>query len=112
MSCTRKLLVLSLYRRGEKEGDSALDIKVMTRMLCFAFLSQPVLLPDFLYSQSDFYRGKTLRIVRGHDERMEINFVRPISFRIAHQMSVPEENQKAIRELPRDTKTKSYCPRL
>src|SRR5215475_6885324 len=39
------------------------------------------LAPDFLYSQSDFYRGKTLRIVRGHDERMEINFVRPISFR-------------------------------
>jgi hypothetical protein len=43
---------------------------------------------------------------------MEINFVRPISFRIAHQMSVPEENQKAIRELPRDAKTKTHCPRL
>ena len=112
MSCTRKLLVLSLYRRGEKEGDSALDIKVMTRMLCFAFLSQPVLLPDFLYSQSDFYRGKTLRIVRGHDERMEINFVRRYPFGIAQQMSVPEKNQKAIRELPRDDKAKTYCPRL
>src|SRR5215831_4371142 len=80
-SCTRKLLVLSLYHRGEKEGDSAMDIKVMTRILCFAVLTQPVLLPDFLYSQSDFYRGKTLRIVHGRDERMEINFVRPISIR-------------------------------
>src|SRR5262245_14461904 len=39
------------------------------------------LAPDFLYSQSDFYRGKTLRIVHGRDERMEINFVRPISIR-------------------------------
>jgi len=33
-------------------------------------------------------------------------------FAIAHQMSVPEENQKAIRELPRDAKTKTHCPRL
>src|SRR5215475_2485413 len=83
-NCTRKLLVPRLYPRGEKEGDSAMDIKVRTRFLCFAVLSQLVLLPDFLYSQSDFYRGKTLRIVHGRDERMEINFVRPISFRIAH----------------------------
>jgi len=27
-------------------------------------------------------------------------------------MSVPEKNQKAIRELPRDDKAKTYCPRL
>ena len=44
-----------------------MDIKIMTRILCFAVLSQLVLLPDFLYSQSDFYRGKTLRIVHGRD---------------------------------------------
>src|SRR5262245_35274272 len=66
-SCTRKLWVPSLYRRGEKEGDSAMDIKIMLRILCFAVISQLVLLPDFLYSQSDFYRGKTLRIVHGRD---------------------------------------------
>lgn len=71
-----------------------MDIKVMTRIYASRFYHSRSKLPDFLYSQSDFYRGKTLRIVRGHDERMEINFVRPISFRIAHQMSVPEENQK------------------
>jgi tripartite-type tricarboxylate transporter receptor subunit TctC len=44
-----------------------MDIKVMTRILCFVVLSQLVLLTDFLYSQSDFYRGKTLRIVHGRD---------------------------------------------
>ena len=44
-----------------------MEIKIMTRILCFAVLTQLVLLPDFLYSQSDFYRGKTLRIVHGRD---------------------------------------------
>src|SRR5262249_17066154 len=80
-SCTRKLLVLSRYHRGEKEGDSAMDIKVMTRIYASRFYHSWPCTPDFLYSQSDFYRGKTLRIVHGRDERMEINFVRPISIR-------------------------------
>jgi len=44
-----------------------MEIKIMTRILCFAVLTQLVLQPDFLYSQSDFYRGKTLRIVHGRD---------------------------------------------
>ena len=44
-----------------------MEIKIMTRILCFAVLTQLVLLPDFLYSQADFYRGKTLRIVHGRD---------------------------------------------
>ena len=44
-----------------------MKIKVMTRILCSALLTQLVLLPDFLYSQSDFYRGKTIRIVHGRD---------------------------------------------
>ena len=39
----------------------------MTRILCSALLTLPVLLPEFLYSQSDFYRGKTIRIVHGRD---------------------------------------------
>ncbi|HVH91588.1 MAG TPA: hypothetical protein VM783_09405 [Candidatus Acidoferrum sp.] len=42
-------------------------IKIVTRILCCALLIQLVLLPDFLYSQSDFYRGKTIRIVHGRD---------------------------------------------
>ena len=33
--------------------------------LSAALLTQLVLLPDFLYSQSDFYRGKTITIVHG-----------------------------------------------
>ena len=37
----------------------------MTRILCSALLTQLVLLPDFLYSQSDFYRGKTITIIHG-----------------------------------------------
>ena len=44
-----------------------MEIKITTRILCYALLTQLVLLPDFLYSQSDFYRGKTLRIVHGRD---------------------------------------------
>ena len=39
--------------------------KIMTRILCSALLTQLVLLPDFLYSQSDFYRGKTITIIHG-----------------------------------------------
>lgn len=42
-------------------------IRIMTRILYAALLTQLVLVPDFLYSQSDFYRGKTLRIVHGRD---------------------------------------------
>ena len=39
--------------------------KIMTRILCSALLTQLVLLPDFLYAQSDFYRGKTITIIHG-----------------------------------------------
>src|SRR5262245_2207578 len=37
----------------------------MTRILGSALLTQLVLLPDFLYSQSEFYRGKTITIIHG-----------------------------------------------
>jgi tripartite-type tricarboxylate transporter receptor subunit TctC len=42
-----------------------MKMKVMKRILCSAMLTQIVLLPDFLYSQSDFYRGKTITIIHG-----------------------------------------------
>jgi hypothetical protein len=40
-------------------------IKMMPRILCTALLAQLVFLPDFLYSQSDFYRGKTITLIHG-----------------------------------------------
>ena len=33
--------------------------------LAAALLTHLALLPDFLYSQSDFYRGKTITIIHG-----------------------------------------------
>src|SRR5262249_18692453 len=42
-----------------------MKIKIMPRILCSALLAQLVLLPDLLYSQSDFYRGKTITIIHG-----------------------------------------------
>jgi hypothetical protein len=39
--------------------------KNMTRILQSMLLAQLVLLPDFLYSQSEFYRGKTITIIHG-----------------------------------------------
>jgi hypothetical protein len=39
--------------------------KIMTRILSSALFTQLVLLPNFLYSQSDFYRGKTITIIHG-----------------------------------------------
>ncbi len=43
-----------------------MKIKIMPRILFSALLTQLVLLlPDFLYSQTDFYRGKTITIVQG-----------------------------------------------
>jgi hypothetical protein len=42
-----------------------MKIKIMTWILCSALLTQLVLLPDFVYAQSDFYRGKTITIVQG-----------------------------------------------
>ena len=39
--------------------------KIMTLILGSALLAQLVLLPDFLYLQSDFYRGKTITIIHG-----------------------------------------------
>jgi tripartite-type tricarboxylate transporter receptor subunit TctC len=44
-----------------------MNTRTMTRLLCSALLTQLVLLPDLLYSQSDFYKGKTIRIVHGRD---------------------------------------------
>jgi tripartite-type tricarboxylate transporter receptor subunit TctC len=44
-----------------------MDIKIITRTLGLALLVQLVLLSDCLYAQSDFYRGKTIRIVHGRD---------------------------------------------
>ena len=44
-----------------------MKIKIMTPILCSALLTQLVMLPDLLYSQSDFYRGKTIRMVHGRD---------------------------------------------
>jgi len=41
--------------------------KNMTRVLGLALLTQLVLLPDVLYSQSEFYRGKTIRIIHGRN---------------------------------------------
>src|ERR687891_2734721 len=40
-------------------------INIMMRILCSALLTQLVLLPDFLYSQSDFYKGKTVTLIHG-----------------------------------------------
>src|SRR4029453_9197834 len=42
-----------------------MKIKIMLRILCSALLTQVGLLPDFVYSQSDFYRGKTITIIHG-----------------------------------------------
>src|SRR6185295_9531459 len=44
-----------------------MKIKIMTPILCSALLTQLVVLPELLYSQSDFYRGKTIRMVHGRD---------------------------------------------
>jgi tripartite-type tricarboxylate transporter receptor subunit TctC len=41
--------------------------KIIARILSCAMLTQWIFLPDFLYAQSDFYRGKTIRIVHGRD---------------------------------------------
>jgi tripartite-type tricarboxylate transporter receptor subunit TctC len=39
----------------------------LTRILCWALLIQLVSLPDFLYAQADFYKGKTIRIIHGRN---------------------------------------------
>ena len=39
----------------------------LTWILCSALLIQLVLLPDFLYAQADFYKGKTIRIIHGRN---------------------------------------------
>jgi hypothetical protein len=39
--------------------------KIMTWILCSALVTQLAMLADFVYAQSDFYRGKTITIVQG-----------------------------------------------
>ena len=39
----------------------------LTRILCSVLLIQLVSLPDFLYAQGDFYKGKTVRIIQGRN---------------------------------------------
>jgi hypothetical protein len=63
-------------------------IKIITRTLCSALQTQLVLLPDFLYSQSDFYRTST-----GKYQKLVGDEVEPL---------MPEELAKAIRDVPRD----------
>src|SRR5262245_34613613 len=43
----------------------AMTTKIVTRILCSVLLTQLVLLADFVHSQSDFYRGKTITIIHG-----------------------------------------------
>src|SRR5262249_46402460 len=43
----------------------AMKLKIMTWILCSALLTQLVMLPEFVYAQTDFYRGKTITIVQG-----------------------------------------------
>jgi tripartite-type tricarboxylate transporter receptor subunit TctC len=42
-----------------------MKIRIMPRILSSALLAQIFLLPDFLYSQSDFYKGKTVTLIHG-----------------------------------------------
>ena len=42
-----------------------MNIKMMSGILSAALFIQLVLLPDFLYAQADFYRGKTITIIHG-----------------------------------------------
>src|SRR5262245_4113015 len=42
-----------------------MKLKIMTWILCSALLTQLVMLPEFVYAQTDFYRGKTITIVQG-----------------------------------------------
>jgi tripartite-type tricarboxylate transporter receptor subunit TctC len=41
--------------------------KTLTRVLSSIFLTQLVWLPDVLYSQADFYKDKTIRIIHGRN---------------------------------------------
>src|SRR4029453_9988793 len=52
-------------RRDKMIRRLAMKKKIMTRLLCSTLFTQPVLLPGFVYSQSDFYRGKTITIIHG-----------------------------------------------
>jgi hypothetical protein len=63
-------------------------IKIMTRTLCSALQTQLVLLPDFPYSQSEFYRTSI-----GKYQKLVGDEVEPL---------MPEELTKTIRDVPRD----------
>lgn len=44
-----------------------MKIEAGTTTLCLAFIAHLVFLPTLLYSQSEFYKGKTIRIVQGRN---------------------------------------------
>jgi tripartite-type tricarboxylate transporter receptor subunit TctC len=44
-----------------------MKIQSLMRILCAAILVQIVSLPDSLYAQAEFYKGKTIRIVQGRN---------------------------------------------
>ena len=44
-----------------------MKIKHATKILCLALFTHVVFLPALLYSQTDFYKGKTIRIVQGRN---------------------------------------------
>ncbi len=44
-----------------------MDRKNLIGLLCSALLTQVFSLPDFLYAQAEFYKGKTIRIIHGRN---------------------------------------------
>jgi tripartite-type tricarboxylate transporter receptor subunit TctC len=52
---------------SRQERRLAMKTQSLTAILCSALLIQLASLPDFLYAQADFYKGKTIRIVHGRN---------------------------------------------
>ena len=71
-----------------------MKIKIMPRILCSALLIQLVLLPDFLYSQCDFYRGKTITIIHGRSAGERV-ISAPARWRLSTKIHSGESHHRA-----------------
>jgi len=89
-----------------------MDIKVMTRIYASRFYHSRSCSPTSFIRSPTFIEEKPLGLCADTMNAWRSILFARYPFGIAHQMSVPEENQQAIRELPRDAKTKTHCPRL
>src|SRR5262245_65582008 len=67
LSSSKSSWVRSRCRLAESKKESAMQTKFLVRAFLIVGLAHFTVLPGMLFSQSDFFKGKTITIIQGRD---------------------------------------------